>query len=122
MAINGNARLHLRTDGDVILDQLYNLPENPASPGMVETVSLDAGVPNNIPVPSIPGYSVKSVLIKPLQSNLLPYTLAMNGGMSNLWLHATSPSFIALDAVPFGSNLVVQFLGTVKQTYTFVWI
>lgn len=127
MPTKANLQIHLNTVGDVILDQVVNCAENPTATGEVDVRYLDVGMVHTIEPPTVVGYTVLGVLIKPAAGNT--GALILRGitdfsdpdnpipGSTAVNLHKTNPSFIAMDQL--GSLFIEP---TVAGVVTFIWI
>ena len=102
--------------GDVTATQTNAALDNPASPGVIELQSLDAG-PNAIIVPG-GGATPVAVTIHPPAGNVVPITLKGIAGDAGILLHPTDPSTIALG--PLVNSFVLSTTGPITGV-RFIW-
>lgn len=128
MPSKSNLRIHLITDGDVVLDQLISCAENANSPAIsylqiVPSNGIEIFNPFLTGLPSN-GFLVTGLLIVPDRANTIPWniTAQQNPPFGAINYHPTNPAFLSF--APYGYPLYMSHAGVAGTTITFqmFWI
>lgn len=105
MSITANIRNYIQFSGDQDSEIVNGSGDLLNSPAMVELVTLNTG-DNELPVPSIDGFTVHGVVIEPPDYNLEGMTLKGAALDTGIALSASLPTILQFGATPPASIFV----------------
>jgi hypothetical protein len=124
MPSRSNVSIRLKSDGDVVLDQLVNAKENTSSPSFVFPQHFPGGVSTVVENPcsllAVGEYAISGILIVPPRDNTYPYALSTLPAPPSLLYHPTNPMFITL--ISLGVPLYLYHDSPTPLVFTFFWI
>jgi hypothetical protein len=125
MPSTANVQIHINTTGDVNLDQVYNLKENPSSVAMVFTQLVGGNPGGGIvifnPFP-LPGYVLGGLLIVPPRDNVYAWGTSFGPFAANVLYHPAAPVWLAFQDVPLQPEIYHMGPPTTMVPFTFIWI
>ena len=126
MATRSSIQIHVFTNGDVQIDQLFNALDNTNSPGVIYNQEIPAGVSTAIFNPFTlmpaggPFFNLITVLIKPDVMNTSDWSLSTEIVPPPIRFHKTNPMLLSIVAI--SSPLYIFHDGPGSVAFQFTWV
>jgi len=126
MATTANIQIHISTTGDVVLDQIYNLKENPSSIASVITQPVGGNPGGGViimnPFVGNPGFILGGLLVVPPRDNIHSWFMAFGPTGGAVHYHPAAPSWFSWKDMPIQPEIAHNGPPELMLPFTFIWI